>query len=227
MNIKKILVLLLFIVAITGIIAPINGANIVKIESKEKSIGNKVTWNGNGGKIASKKTASTTVKKGAKVGKLPLAKRSGYDFKGWYTKKTGGTKVSKNTKPKNSVTYYAQWTKGSTSTNSKLVGTWNRNYYYKPGQMDTYYWLIKKDGTFNYYLITTAEYYYKGKYSVSNGRIYFTNVVFTNAGLTPVHVSNEPESWVSYDIVHDDWGDQLRISNNEGSFTGASWWRRG
>jgi len=39
--------------------------NSIKIESKEKTVKYKVTWNANGGKIGSKKTVSTTVKKGS------------------------------------------------------------------------------------------------------------------------------------------------------------------
>jgi uncharacterized repeat protein (TIGR02543 family) len=84
------------------------------IESKEKAASYKITWNGNGGKIGSKKTVSATVKKGSKIKNLAKTpKRSGYTFKGWYTKKSGGTKISKNTKPTKSVTYYAQWKKKS------------------------------------------------------------------------------------------------------------------
>jgi hypothetical protein len=114
--------------------------------------------------------------------------------------------------------------KGNGKIDTKLVGRWTRSS--GGASPSTFYWLINNDGTFHYYLVSSAEYSYRGKYSASNGRIDFTNVVFTNAGMTPIHVSNEPDSWVSYEIVRDDWGDQLRISNNEGSFTGATWWRR-
>ena len=71
-----------------------------------------VKFNANGG------SGSTTY--GAFVGyslkkacykSLPKATRKGYKFKGWYTKKSGGTKVTINTKvKKRSVTFYAHWT---------------------------------------------------------------------------------------------------------------------
>jgi len=79
----------------------------IQIDAKNKQVPtNKVSWNGNGGKIGSKTTISKNIKKGAKIGKLPSTpKRTGYKFTGWYTKKTGGTKISVNTKPSNSVTY--------------------------------------------------------------------------------------------------------------------------
>ena len=133
MNIKKILMLLLFLVAIAGIIAPasaaIDSANsndkVYSIESKEKSAANKITWNANGGKIGSKSTIATTVKKGSKIGKLPTTpKRSGYTFAGWYTKKTGGTKITANIKPTKSVSYYAQWKSTKITTKINIVGKW-------------------------------------------------------------------------------------------------------
>jgi uncharacterized repeat protein (TIGR02543 family) len=41
---------------------------------------------------------------------LPTPTRAGYSFKGWYTKKSGGTKVTAKTKVTKNVTWYAQWT---------------------------------------------------------------------------------------------------------------------
>ena len=63
------------------------------IEFKEKVASYKITWNANGGKIGSKNTKVTTIKKGSKIGKLVASpKRSGYTIKGWYTKKSGEQK---------------------------------------------------------------------------------------------------------------------------------------
>lgn len=46
-----------------------------------------------------------------KLGTLPISTKTGYTFNGWYTEKTGGTKIDENTlMPLNGVTYYAQWT---------------------------------------------------------------------------------------------------------------------
>jgi uncharacterized repeat protein (TIGR02543 family) len=36
--------------------------------------------------------------------------KAGYAFKGWYTKKSGGTKITTKTKVTKNVAYYAQWT---------------------------------------------------------------------------------------------------------------------
>ena len=106
-------------------------ASVQAVDAAPKKV--KVTWNANGGKIGAAKTATTTVTKDAKVGKLPKTpKKVGSAFKGWYTKKTGGIKVSKGTKVNKKMVFYAQWVKqytlsfdangGTVSPNSKKVG---------------------------------------------------------------------------------------------------------
>jgi uncharacterized repeat protein (TIGR02543 family) len=54
---------------------------------------------------------------GAKLGKLPVPKRKGYKFKGWYTKKKGGSAVSASRKVKGAASYYARWAR-----TGKIVG---------------------------------------------------------------------------------------------------------
>ena len=66
----------------------------------------KVTFNPNGGKV-SPKTLSRA--KNAKLGTLPTPTRSGMAFMGWYTAKSGGTKITANTTVTGAVTYYAHW----------------------------------------------------------------------------------------------------------------------
>ncbi|MCL2116755.1 MAG: InlB B-repeat-containing protein [Methanobrevibacter sp.] len=163
--------------------------NSILIESKEKTAEYQINWNNNGGKIGSKKTEVSTVKKGSKIKNfVTTPKRTSYTFKGWYTRKTGGTKISKNTIPKKSVTYYAHWTKSSTSTNakSKLIGTWK--YHYGDGRTYKSYtfWnngsfkltdvienpLNDRSGSGEYSTITTI-----GKYNVNNNKIFLTNRV--------------------------------------------------
>lgn len=68
-----------------------------------------VKFNKNGGGKLSK--GSLKVTKGAKIGKLPTVQRKGYIFKGWYTKKSKGTKVTEKTIIKKSQTLYGQWSK--------------------------------------------------------------------------------------------------------------------
>ena len=84
----------------------------------------KVKWDANGGKIGTAKVATTTVTKDVKIGKLPKTpKKVGHAFKGWYTKKSGGTKITTAIKVKKKVTYYAQWAKQYTLTFDANGGT--------------------------------------------------------------------------------------------------------
>lgn len=69
----------------------------------------KVRFNANKGKNLS--TSSVNIGKGKAIGKLATVKRSGYEFKGWYTKSSGGSKVTAKTKIKRSQVLYAQWKK--------------------------------------------------------------------------------------------------------------------
>ena len=66
-----------------------------------------VVFDSNGGSVS---PALLTVALGKSVGSLPKAKKKGYTFKGWYMKKSGGSKVKTKTKVTKDVTYYARWT---------------------------------------------------------------------------------------------------------------------
>lgn len=80
----------------------------------------KVTYIANGGK-AGAKSKTVTYKKA--YGKLTTAKRKGYIFKGWYTKRSGGSKVTSKTKVKKKgmIKLYAHWQKVKVSKVSKIT----------------------------------------------------------------------------------------------------------
>ena len=104
---------------------------------------------------------------------------------------------------------------------SKVVGTWTRH---NVSPLEYYNFVFDKNGYFNYYIVgTLSEYSYKGNYSVSDGKIYFTKVVFTNGD----YKANEPDSHAGYKIEVDKDGDLLRLDSSVGkSFMGATTWRR-
>ena len=95
-----------------------------------------VSFDANGGSCS---TASTTVTYGATygsgtAGNLPNAARAGHALTGWYTVKSGGTKIENNTivEITSNITLYAQWKEetykvtfnangGSCSTETKQV----------------------------------------------------------------------------------------------------------
>ena len=65
-----------------------------------------VTLDANGGTVT---PGSKDTEGNGKLSGLPEPVRSGYVFKGWYTAKTGGTKVTTNTVFTADATIYAQW----------------------------------------------------------------------------------------------------------------------
>ena len=68
-----------------------------------------LTYHVNGG--SKLKNATKTVTYDDVYGTLASPKRKGYTFKGWYTAKTKGTKVTSSTKVTGDATIYAQWKK--------------------------------------------------------------------------------------------------------------------
>lgn len=97
---------------------------------QDQSQSHKITFNKNA-KNATLKTTSKQVKTNSKYGTLPTPTRSGYYFLGWYTKASGGSKVtaSKVFKLTKNQTLYAHWTKAdlgkATVTLAKNSFTWN------------------------------------------------------------------------------------------------------
>lgn len=73
----------------------------------------KVTFNANGGSCS---TSSKDVTYNSTYGTLPTPKKDFYTFKGWYTAKSGGSKVESGTKVgiTSNQTLYAQWTPNAT-----------------------------------------------------------------------------------------------------------------
>lgn len=67
-----------------------------------------VTFDPNGGRVS---PASTAVTIGKPYGTLPTPTRTGYDFDGWYTRESGGTKVTATTSVGTNppTTLYAHW----------------------------------------------------------------------------------------------------------------------
>ncbi len=67
-----------------------------------------LTYNANGGSVS---PGSKTLTFGDSYGTLPTPTRSHYNFDGWYTAASGGTKVSSSTTPSSAVniTIYAHW----------------------------------------------------------------------------------------------------------------------
>ncbi len=95
-----------------------------------------ITWNPNGGSV----TPTSSTYDGATAVSLPTPTRTGYNFDGWYTAASGGTKINDigtTTKPTSNITYYAHWTPKTYAitlnanytggTNGSATATYNSN----------------------------------------------------------------------------------------------------
>ncbi len=78
------------------------------------------TFNANGGTVAKK---NKSVVNGSAYGALPVPEREGYEFKGWYTSSTGGTKIIDTTivKETKNHTLYAQWENTDVSVENVIL----------------------------------------------------------------------------------------------------------
>lgn len=83
-----------------------------------------VTWDAttNGGSCG---TATSSVTNGAAIGTLPEATKTSFNFDGWYTAPSGGTKISASTTVTENKTYYAQFTSAPVTTYYTVI--WDAN----------------------------------------------------------------------------------------------------
>ena len=107
-----------------------------------------VTFKGNGGKP---ETQTRTFTRNSKLDFPTKPTRSGYTFDGWYTSKSGGSKVDSKVKVTSSTTLYAHWKENATPKPPKEdTTTYEVSVDLKGGEMigeikSSY----KKDETFN------------------------------------------------------------------------------
>ena len=85
--------------------------------------GLKMLFDANGGSVNQKEKL---IYKNAAIGKLPTPRKVGSTFAGWYTAKTGGTKVTENTTFTSAITLYAHWDENVKDTASE----WIKESYY-------------------------------------------------------------------------------------------------
>lgn len=90
-----------------GIVTSTETINGVVYNVVYLGISAKVTFNANGGSVSE---TTRYVEVGHTIGSLPVPIRSGYDFDGWFTAKTGGTQVNASTVVNDDLPLYAHWT---------------------------------------------------------------------------------------------------------------------
>ncbi|MDR2486676.1 MAG: InlB B-repeat-containing protein [Clostridiales Family XIII bacterium] len=94
----------------------VNGSGELKVHARWTAKQYTLKLNVNKGNALAAGKRSKTVTFDAKLGKLPVPKRLGYVFKGWYTAKSGGKRVSAATVYglASGRTLYAHWAKVGT-----------------------------------------------------------------------------------------------------------------
>ena len=120
-----------------------------------------VTYNVNGGNALSTTTKSVTYN--STYGTLATPTRTGYNFSGWYTASSGGTKIESTTKVSITAnqTLYAQWTAKS------FTVTFNKNGGNTPSVASK---SVTYDGTYGTLATCTRTgYTFKGWYTATSG----------------------------------------------------------
>ena len=128
------------------------------------------------------KTEKVTKGAGSKIGTLPTASKTGYTFNGWFTKASGGEKITADTiVPSSNVTYYAQYSINSyyIDVNLYVDGT----SYGSGGYNDRIYVGLRVDGVDKGYV---EDYYtkhnYGTKWEVYGLKIDGVSVAYTASG---------------------------------------------
>ena len=88
---------------------------IIPIIPKDDNKPYTITFNPNGGTVD---PTTKEVQKGEKIGELPVPTKDDVPFLGWYTGLIDGTKITSNTVPTSSTTYYAHWADNYTTFNT-------------------------------------------------------------------------------------------------------------
>ena len=88
---------------------------VVTLYAQWQKDGYVVTFDANGGSVSQ---SSALIDKEARVGELPTPMKSGAEFLGWYSAKTGGYRISCEHLILANETYYARWSTSSTPSGS-------------------------------------------------------------------------------------------------------------
>ncbi|MBO5349738.1 MAG: InlB B-repeat-containing protein [Clostridia bacterium] len=121
------------------------------------------------------RTTKTTVSKpyGVQLGTLPTISDSIDTLNGWYTAKTGGTKISSTTLVTGNGTYYAQWTRAIASTTIDSTTT----------KYSTVQAAIDAAGTNSGAIVTLLEPKRSESVTIASGQ----NIIYNSNGKTLTH----------------------------------------
>lgn len=115
----------------------VNNANTHTLYARWNQKKYTLYFNANGGSVS---PSNRSITYGSTYGSLPTPSKTGYDFAGWYTSASGGSKVSSSTKMgAGNVKLYAHWSMlANTSPFSYSFGLTQTQWTYAPGQYGDY-----------------------------------------------------------------------------------------
>lgn len=117
------------------------GSSLSRLQTKLSPASSKCQWNAYAAYQFSPASQATLWRKLTLNGKLPTATKKHYKLAGWYTAKSGGTKITSAYKPSKGMTLYAHWKVAGKKKKVKLVkslkcnGTTYKVSYYKNGMI--------------------------------------------------------------------------------------------
>ncbi len=154
-----------------------------------------VTLDPNGGSVAPTKFA---VVSGQAYGSLPTPTRSGYNFVGWFTAKTGGTQVYSSTiySLSGNQTLYAHWEQAAPTT---YTVTLNAN----GGSVAPTAITVTAGGTYsNLPTPTRSGYTFKGWFTASSGGTQITNSTVVNLTGNQTLYAQWTQQQLSYTVYY-------------------------
>lgn len=185
----------------------------------------KVKFGANGGTVKTKSKTATTKKK---LGKLPTPTRKNWTFEGWWTKKTGGKRVTASTVVKKAMTVYAHWSpivtltlnpNGGTLSKTKLtcktVATSNGRFRLETSWMNET--VVGSSRVPSVYEPTRKGHYFRGWYTKPSGGVRFEDLTFKKPASATLHAHWEPEQFQI------DFGWWQRNYGDEGVFLNDEW----
>lgn len=115
----------------------VNNANTHTLYARWNQKKYTLYFNANGGSVS---PSNRSITYGSTYGSLPTPSKTGYDFAGWYTSASGGSKVSSSTKMgAGNVKLYAHWSMlANTSPFSYSFGLTQTQWTSAPGQYGDY-----------------------------------------------------------------------------------------
>lgn len=161
-----------------------------------------ISFDPNGGKTKTKTKTAITY---SPYGTLPTPTKKGYTFTGWYTEKSGGTKVESSSEVDKEITLYAHWIKIEYNITYKLNGGTNND-----SNPSSYYITSSKIKLKN---PTRTGYIFAGWYKDAKFKSKLSTISKGSTGNKTLYAKWTP---ISYKVVFNKNGGNGKLSSQTG-----------